>query len=152
MKGAAHKRHGGIAYLVQQAIGPIHCNSQDSLLSNKAARGGNGGLAVVASARLCEDWVDLGPVAAGGLIEGGAEQPVALWVAEEQGDSLASYMEIGGIVIGGVDGDTTAGGGALGVLAKGPYRRRGIEGEVSSCEGGQQEEVEESHLDGYLVG
>lgn len=95
-------------YLVQQPIGTIHCHSQDTLLAGKAAGGGDGGLAIVALASLGNNGIDLGPVGAGGLVEGGAEQPVALWVAEEQGNRLASDVEVGGIVRGDIKSDTAA--------------------------------------------
>lgn len=60
-------------------------------------------------------------------------------------------MEISGVVFGGVDGDTTAGGGALRILVKGSYGSWSVESEVSGREGGKQEKLEESHLDSCFI-
>lgn len=136
----AHDGEGTGAYLIQQSIGSIHRDAQYALLASKGTWRCHGWLAVVACAGLREDGVDLRPIGAGGLIESCAEQPVALGVAEEQGDGLAAYVEICGIVFADVDGYPATRGGGLGVLVERAYRRWRDQGEVCGCEGWKEEE------------
>jgi len=87
-------------HLVEKAIRRVASNPNKALLPHPLLRRLHSRLAQVATVVLGEDGVQLGPVAGGLGVEGGAEKVVALGVAKLDDDGVAVDVEVGGRVLG----------------------------------------------------
>lgn len=81
-------------YLIQQSVDGRRNNAHNTLLANIALRQGNTRLAKVAQSTLLHNGEDLLPARLGLLVEGDAEQPIALRVGRAHSNGLAADMEL----------------------------------------------------------
>lgn len=84
-------------------------NADDALLPSPRLRGLDGRLAVFTAAVLLDDGVHFGPVAGGFGVEGAADEPLGLGMAQEPANGVAIDVEINNLVFAEVRNATTAG-------------------------------------------
>lgn len=125
--------------LVQQTIGRVANDSDDTLLAHPLLGRRDHDLAVVSDAGLLNKGVDLCPVAGGLVLERGAEQPVALRVTVLDREKVAVDVEIVGRRLGEIGEKGSAGPVALLLVVE----RRAFEGwrvqQNKVCAGGREE-------------
>lgn len=133
--------------LVQQTIGRVANDSDDTLLAHPLLGRRDHDLAVVSDAGLLDKGVELGPVAGGLVLEGGAEQPVALRVAVLDREKVAVDVEIVGRRLGEIGEKGSAGRVALlFVVECGPFE--GWRVQENKVRAGGREERERRRDDG----
>ncbi len=126
--GATGKRSKQ-AHLIQNAVRRILHDANDALGTGPSRRHLDVRFAIVSEARLHHGRQQIGPVARGGLIERGAEEPGCHGVDRGHEDEVAADVEVGDVVFGEVDGEAAAGWGAFEIIVE-AYGGGSVEVEV----------------------